>query len=71
VGAGQGLQAQETELLTLALAGCDARAMSEQLGVSQSAVEHHIHHLVAGLGASNLEAVVRVLRDITEAKSPG
>jgi DNA-binding NarL/FixJ family response regulator len=66
----KGLQAQETELLTLALAGCDARAMSEQLGVSESAVEHHIQRLLEELGARDLEAVVRVLRDITEAKSP-
>jgi FixJ family two-component response regulator len=66
----KGLQAHETELLTLAFAGCNARAMSEQLGVSQSAVEHHIQNLLCGLGARDLESVVRVLRDITEAKSP-
>ena len=65
----RGFDARETELLTFALAGCDAREMSEQLGVSQSAVEHHIENLVRRLGARDLAAVVRVLREITEAGS--
>jgi len=60
------LSPRQTEILTLALAEIDADAMAELLGTTKQAVDENIARMVRTLGASDLQAVVRTLRQITE-----
>jgi DNA-binding NarL/FixJ family response regulator len=62
-----GLSPVQTQLLTLALAGHEARDMSGRLGVTEDAVQRHLNALLQTLGARDLDEVVRTLRRITEA----